>query len=113
MKRRLPATVLLHEVLCVHWKVQLFVDVLCEVTHSGRGSGTCQLSPSSLVLAAAVLSGFKLSSLGSPLKLPVEATHRTQHRLIRQFAKKDIQAYHLDFTVVDLLTLGFFETTKH
>lgn len=37
------------------------------VTHSGRESGTCQLSPNSLVLAAGVLSGFKLSSLLSPL----------------------------------------------
>lgn len=47
------------------------VESTVHVTYSGRGSGTCQLSPSSLVFAAGVLSGFKLSSLGFPLKFPV------------------------------------------
>lgn len=43
-----------------------------DLTYSGLGSGTFQLSPSSLVLAAGVLSGFKLSSLEFPLKFPAE-----------------------------------------
>lgn len=44
------------------------------MTYSGLGSGTCQLSPSSLVLFTGVLSGFKLSSLGFLLKFPVRTT---------------------------------------
>lgn len=47
-----------------------YVFMFCWLTHSGRGSGTCQLSPSSLVFSAGVLSGFKLSSLAFPLKFP-------------------------------------------
>lgn len=57
-----------------HWRISICVYVLCDLTYSGRGSGTCQLSPSSLVLVAGVLSGFKLSSLGFSLKFPVRAT---------------------------------------
>lgn len=48
----------------------LYVHVYYDMTHPGRRSGTCQLSPSSLVFAAGLLSGFKLSSLGLSLKLP-------------------------------------------
>ena len=54
-------------------------------THSGRRSGTCQLSPNSLVLAAGLLSGFKLSSFGFLLKFPAEGTStQTHHRVISQ-----------------------------
>lgn len=49
--------------------------VYCAVAYLGRGSVTCQLSPSSLVLAAVVLSGFRLSSLGLSLKFPDRQKH--------------------------------------
>lgn len=51
-----------------------------DLTYSGLGSGTCQLSPSSLVLEAGVLSGFRLSSLGLSLKFPAKTKKiKTKH----------------------------------
>lgn len=63
------AQTLLYKVLFTGFRDRL-IWVYCVVDYSGRGSGTSQLSPSSFVLAAGVLSGFRLSSVGSSLKFP-------------------------------------------
>lgn len=79
--KRITSFLFVNESLIPHYKIIISKKILVnffengnrfDLTYSGLGSGTFQLSPSSLVLDAGVLSGFKLSSLEFPLKFPAE-----------------------------------------